>query len=250
MKKKILALCLCVALAATAIVGASLAYFTDTDTATNAFTVGNVKIALREVFDPDTAVLVPGKDINKDVFVKNTGAQDAYVRVHIAIPSALDDGDPSFNAAHNFLHFNFTNESVVSGQWSWIPEMTDGNGYRGNGVGNWNFYTQSIGGVDYNVYVVTYRSVLAGGAETATQALDKVYLDKSVDASQNADGSITYKDNKGNEITLDENEDVKILVIAEGTQAEGFSDAYAALNTAFGVPGTYVPEAWATTTGA
>lgn len=250
MKKKILALCLCVALAATAIVGASLAYFTDTDEATNAFTVGNVKIALREVFDPDTAVLVPGKDINKDVFVKNTGAQDAYVRVHIAIPSALDDGDPSFNAAHNFLHFNFTNESVVSGQWSWIPEMTDGNGYRGNGVGNWNFYTQSIGGVDYNVYVVTYRSVLASGAETATQALDKVYLDKSVDASQNADGSITYKDNKGNEITLDENEDVKILVIAEGTQAEGFSDAYAALNTAFGVPGTYVPEAWATTTGA
>lgn len=250
MKKKILALCLCVALAATAIVGASLAYFTDTDEATNAFTVGNVKIALREVFDPDTAVLVPGKDINKDVFVKNTGAQDAYVRVHIAIPSALDDGDPSFNAAHNFLHFNFTNESVVSGQWSWIPEMTDGNGYRGNGVGNWNFYTQSIGGVDYNVYVVTYRSVLAGGAETATQALDKVYLDKSVDASQNADGSITYKDNKGNEITLDENEDVKILVIAEGTQAEGFSDAYAALNTAFGVPGTYVPEAWDTTTGA
>ena len=250
MKKKILALCLCVALAATAIVGASLAYFTDTDEATNAFTVGNVKIALREVFDPDTAVLVPGKDINKDIFVKNTGAQDAYVRVHIAIPSALDDGDPSFNAARNFLHFNFTNESVVSGQWSWIPEMTDGNGYRGNGVGNWNFYTQSIGGVAYNVYVVTYRSVLAGGAETATQALDKVYLDKSVDASQNADGSITYKDNKGNEITLDENEDVKILVIAEGTQAEGFSDAYAALNTAFGVPGTYVPEAWATTTGA
>ena len=34
MKKKITALCLCVALLAVAVVGASLAYFTDTKTAT------------------------------------------------------------------------------------------------------------------------------------------------------------------------------------------------------------------------
>ena len=37
MKKKITALFLCVALAAIAIVGASLAYFTDTDNETNTF---------------------------------------------------------------------------------------------------------------------------------------------------------------------------------------------------------------------
>ena len=48
MKKKITALCLCVALLAVAVVGASLAYFTDTKTATNTFTVGNVKIDLLE----------------------------------------------------------------------------------------------------------------------------------------------------------------------------------------------------------
>ena len=46
MKKKITALFLCVALAAIAIVGASLAYFTDTDNETNTFAVGNVKIDL------------------------------------------------------------------------------------------------------------------------------------------------------------------------------------------------------------
>ena len=243
MKKKIFAICLVVALAATAIVGGTLAYFTDTDAATNTFTVGNVKIAIREEFDPDTAVLIPGKDINKDVFVKNTGAQDAYVRVHIAIPTSVDDGDPSLDASKNFLHFNFTNASLVAGQWSWLPEMTDSTGYRGNGAGNWNFYTQKIDGVDYNVYVVTYRSILASGKETATQALDKVYLDRSVDAVQNEDGSFTYKDDKGNEVTLGGNDNLKILVIAEGAQAEGFSDAYAALNTSFGVPGTYNP--WA-----
>ena len=48
MKKKITAICLCVALLAIAIVGATLAYFTDNDSATNTFTVGNVKIDLIE----------------------------------------------------------------------------------------------------------------------------------------------------------------------------------------------------------
>lgn len=48
MKKKLTAIFLCVALVAIAIVGASLAYFTDTDKETNTFTVGNVKIELLE----------------------------------------------------------------------------------------------------------------------------------------------------------------------------------------------------------
>lgn len=43
MKKKILSLCLVVALAATAIIGGTLAYFTDTDNATNTFTTANVR---------------------------------------------------------------------------------------------------------------------------------------------------------------------------------------------------------------
>ena len=48
MKKKILALSLCVVMLAIAIVGGTLAYFTDTKSATNTFTVGNVKIDLIE----------------------------------------------------------------------------------------------------------------------------------------------------------------------------------------------------------
>ena len=48
MKKKLIAIFLCVALVAIAVVGASLAYFTDTDEAKNTFTVGNVKIDLIE----------------------------------------------------------------------------------------------------------------------------------------------------------------------------------------------------------
>ena len=48
MKKKLTATFLCIALMAIAIVGASMAYFTDTKEATNTFTVGNVKIKLLE----------------------------------------------------------------------------------------------------------------------------------------------------------------------------------------------------------
>ena len=48
MKKKLTAIFLCIALVAIAIVGASMAYFTDTQNATNTFTVGNVKIKLLE----------------------------------------------------------------------------------------------------------------------------------------------------------------------------------------------------------
>lgn len=236
MKKKIVTLSLVAALAVTAI-GGTFAYFTDTDKADNTFTIGNVQIDIEEVFDPEDANLIPGKDINKDVYVKNTGANDAYVRVHIAIPSELDDGDPSFNASQNFLHFNFTNESVKDGQWSWLPEYSTGLGYKGNGKGNWNFYTTTINDEEYNVYVVTYRSILAVDAKTTTQALDKVYLDKTVDAFVNADdGSITYVDNKGNSVTMGAEDSLDIKVFAEGVQAEGFDNAYDALNTALGNP--------------
>ena len=56
----------------------------------------------------------------------------------------------------------------------------------------------------------------------------------------NDDGSVTYKDTKGNEITLtaDQLKNIQILVYAEGTQVDTFENAYDALNTAFGTPGS------------
>lgn len=161
MKKKIIVLCLVACLAVTAVAGATLAYFTAEDSADNVFTMKGIQVEINEDFDPENAELLPGLDINKDVWVTNTGTTDAYVRVHIAIPAALDDGDPSFNASNNFLHFNFTEDSVQPGQWSWTPEMNEDVGYRGNGEGNWNYYTATIDGIDYGVYVVTYRTALA-----------------------------------------------------------------------------------------
>ena len=134
MKKKITALFLCVALAAIAIVGASLAYFTDTDNETNTFTVGGVKIDLIEKqsnedhtgFVPYTGdkVLMPivgsaqgekypngqpkaANYIDKVVTIQNTGKSAAWIRAYYAVPSDLDDGYETFNAGANILHGNF-----------------------------------------------------------------------------------------------------------------------------------------------
>lgn len=247
MKKKITAICLVACLAVVAITGATLAYFTAEDSADNVFTMKGIKVEINEEFVQGSE-LIPGFDINKDVYVTNTGTSDAYVRVHIAIPAKMDDGDPSFAAYNNFLHFNFDMDSVEDGEWSWIPEMTEGDGYRGNGEGNWNYYITEIDGIEYAVYVVTYRTALEAGKQTATTALDKVYIDASVDCewvddeSHKDGGYYVYKDNKGNEITLadvaDENGNIQIKVFAEAAQTATFTDAYDALNNAFGIPGT------------
>lgn len=247
MKKKITAICLVACLAVVAITGATLAYFTAEDSADNVFTMKGIKVEINEEFVQGSE-LIPGLDINKDVSVTNTGTSAAYVRVHIAIPAKMDDGDPSFAAYKNFLHFNFDMDSVADGEWSWIPEMTEGDGYRGNGEGNWNYYKTTIDEIEYAVYVVTYRTALEASEQTATKALDKVYIDASVDCewvddeSHKDGGYYLYKDNKGNEVKLadvaDENGNIQIKVFAEAAQTATFTDAYDALNNAFGTPGT------------
>ena len=122
MKKKILALCLVVALAVTAVVGGSLAYFTDTENATNTFTTGKVDITLNETFSENDAKLLPGKDIAKIVNVTNN-EEDAYVRLHIAFPAdtiyyGANDGVQEYN---NLVHFNQKYASLVAGEWNWTP---------------------------------------------------------------------------------------------------------------------------------
>lgn len=67
MKKKIMAACLAVCLAAIAVIGGTLAYFTDTEEKTNTFTVGNVDIVLTEPeWNGEDAKLIPGRTIVKD----------------------------------------------------------------------------------------------------------------------------------------------------------------------------------------
>ena len=87
-KKKILALCLIVCLLATAVVGGTLAYFTDSDEATNTFTVGNVDIDLTEpnwdaTGKAEAEDVYPGEALAKDPTVTNIGKNPCFVRVKV-----------------------------------------------------------------------------------------------------------------------------------------------------------------------
>lgn len=103
-RKKIVALIMVVALALTTLIGGTLAYFTDTDDATNTFVMGNVDIELDEadvekdgynyvalpetedtprVQHNDYENLWPGQVIPKDPVITNVGSTDAWIRAKI-----------------------------------------------------------------------------------------------------------------------------------------------------------------------
>ena len=77
MKKKIVSLCLVICLIAIAIVGGTVAYFTDTDAKNNTFTMGKVDIALAE---PSFERLL-GQETSLRVFPGETYAKDPTITV-------------------------------------------------------------------------------------------------------------------------------------------------------------------------
>lgn len=223
-KRKLVLLAVALVMVAILGMGSTLAYLTDEETATNVFTVGNVDIVLEENFTDNK--LLPGIDVNKDVRVKNVGTEDAFVRVHIAIPKLLDNGFDTFASYANTLHWNFSKESVADGLWNWNKKDNGTHstmpGWPGNGneYGEWNWYPATVNGIEYTVYVATYETALKSGEYTKEDAITKVYLDAALDNVHIED--ITAKLGQ-----------IKILVAAEAVQAAGFNgDAYAAFDAA------------------
>lgn len=260
MKKRIVTIALVVALVAIAAVG-TLAYFTDTDNATNTFTVGNVAIKLIEEErdgNGGTKEFTQGKKlypivgsaqgekdalgmptaknyVDKMVTIQNTGSEKAYIRAYFAIPSALDDGYETFNAGMNVLHFNFGNK-VVNGAIS----STEGVEWIWTHGGKWNYFETTLSdGIKYNVYYADYYQAVDAGA-TTEQLVQGVYLDKSFDMKEGKPYAF------GKEFDVDAGWDwnkVKCPVFAVACQAEGFDNAAAAIEAAFGAQ--YNP--WGTT---
>ncbi len=240
MKKKIIALCLTVCLAAVAVVGGTLAYFTDTDEATNVFTTGKVDIALKENFDKNNAKLLPGIEnaVTKEVSIKvESGSEDAYVWYEWLIPAVLDSTDGS-TGTNNIVHVNSYGrtwdtyrENIKywdAGQTEALPlNQTwdhDANVEIEGLVGPEGFIgTETIDGIVYNKYVVLYRGKLAADEET-TLGMKQVYMDKNVDTNNQG----KYIDKNGNEIRYDFTKGINIIVRAYGIQAEGFANVYEA----------------------
>lgn len=88
MKKKLVAILVCVAMLAVAAVSGTLAYFTDDDQKSNVFTVGNVDITLTEpkwdeVGSKEAEDVYPGEPLAKDPTVTNVGKNPCFVRIKV-----------------------------------------------------------------------------------------------------------------------------------------------------------------------
>ena len=268
MKKKITAIFLCVALLAIAIVGASLAYFTDTKTATNTFTVGNVKIDLIEsklhrqgsgssgdttiptpsqtasgmkyvsngatIFTDDEIKadaanyseyiakrgknMVPGKNIAKSPYVINTGANEAYIRIRVMIPS---DANRDYWQARSggVIESQFCTTAITSGEFMHNDKTTYNPFIDASGKG----YIDE-NNVGYDVYTFIRTEPLKPGEMTEWNVWNYVGI---VDEATSA--NVQKAINKGAIlVSADGTMTVNVLVQADAIQAEGFADAKAA----------------------
>lgn len=248
-KKKVLVLAVSVCLVAILAIGGTLAYFTDTDSATNTFTAGGVKIQLIEQQRNDGHTALEPFEQNKNLMpivgsaqgeqedvggvklpkaqnyvdkimtIKNTGVSDAYVRIFVAVPTALQNGQTPNAPRYDVLHWNFNGDSCAEGQWT--DEIVVAN-------------PTVINGVEYKIYSRTYTTALKADEVTATPAYIGFYLDKTVD--KNANGQYTVDWGNGPEVIhYDLSEGVTIPVFAQAVQAAGFESAQAAF-AASGLP--------------
>lgn len=256
MKKKLLAIGLAVAVLAVTIVGMSIAYFTDTDQETNVFTVGGVKVQLIErQRNADRTALVPFEQnkvlmpivgsaqgeqqtvdgvtlptaknyVDKIMTIKNTGESDAYVRIFVAVPTALQNGQTPNAPRYDVLHWNFNGDSCAPGQWT--DEIVVANPIV-------------INGVEYKIYSRTYTTALEKDEVTATPAYIGFYLDKTVDMYIDSDTNepvytVDWGNGNGPEvINYNLSNGVNIPVFVQAVQAAGFDSAEAAF-AASGLP--------------
>lgn len=226
MKKKIVALSLAVAIAAIAVVGGTLAWFSDTEEVKNVFTIGTVDIVQNEEFDEETAILLPvvGTDptdeednyIEKSVSVENVGNNAAYVQTFVAVPAVLDNNGI----------IKLYDEGFADRGWTKTGPVATGVAIPGETL-------------PYNVYRYRYNDVLAVGDET-DPCLEYVYIDSAVDLNTyDTDGDdevdvAYFVSPAGLEITdFNALGELNVYVATQGVQAQGFADAAAALDSAF-----------------
>ncbi len=232
MKRKVLTVALVVMLIAIMVSG-TMAYFTAQDEVENTFTLGSVEIEIYENGKETTSDTIPfgrlipivntaspGEDVHyikKVVEVKNTGINSAYIRVHIAIPTALV----------GYMHLDM-HES------GWTKQ-----------AGSVAF----VDGVAYTVYTYDHSAAVASG-DFSCELLQGVYLGSNVDVEENADGNLVFVlRDTDSKLTANSgfvahtktaggytSNTVNVLVAAEAIQERNFENgATDALDTGFGV---------------
>lgn len=265
-KKKILIAIAALCIMATIAIGGTLAYLTDTKTATNTFTVGNVKIELLESqyhrvnagkgnaigqtepllggylwaadvdmkgtpantpnyttsgevwnglyfsdaqieadaaaykngYFADHSNMLPGSNVRKNPYVKNTGANDAYIRVRTLIPVSLFDvidNGPSY----------WTSTAINEGQVTSKAVDT----YLASGPAAVPKVTRN--GIEYYEYDFTFTKAVKPGELTFWNVWGNIAINKDATAEQ-----------------LKNVESFNVIFEADAIQADGFADAASA----------------------
>ena len=111
MKKKLTAIFLCIALVAIAIIGASMAYFTDTKNVTNTFTVGNVKIDLIE-----SRLHREGNEGSGDTSIPDPTATASGMKYVVDGHKAFTDEEIKIDAANYANYIGTRGQNMVPGR--------------------------------------------------------------------------------------------------------------------------------------
>lgn len=164
--------------------------------------------------------------VDKIVTVKNTGKTDAYVRVFVAIPTALL-GDSIEEDSDDVLHWNFGNRVDLDGGYT----KAQGDNWKqtwGWAYGDTAADPEFAATVDEQEYIVTtfyYKNALSP-EEATTAVMAGLYLDKNVDY----DNGVYMRGNDVIEYPLDEGVVVPIFadaVEATGAEGETYKTAFA-----------------------
>ena len=247
-KKTILVAAIAVMLVAALVVGGTLAYFTDTKTETNTFTMGNVSIDLNEQQKGENGLeefkqdkqLVPGTSsdgnaVSKIVTVSNKGDNDAWVWVELKIPAYLVSNEYPTDESKNALHWNsYGCFNVEYAGNYWKLATSDGIVGEDHKVTNpnmvavedglWNDYKyvrtekDDNGNPTYVVIRTTMKNTLPAG-KTSLPCLAQVYMDWRVTKSE--DGT-QYILPAGDPIPT--NASWEVIVTAYAIQADGFDN--------------------------
>ena len=255
MKKKILTLCLVVALAATAVIGGTLAYFTDTDADVNVMTTGNLKIVQNET-ERDGSEYVDGQTLLPAVYFDENGKTYNPTTGWEGPKGGVDgtctgpDGeqtsiyDKSLNNEIDKI-VSVTNGGNVDAYIRTIVLLEDNDSvsdnlhivYSDTNVCAREVIDQvKVGDEYYEAWIFTYNEKVEAG-KTSKASLKQVWLDPMTDNGWydmlGDDGAFT------------------ILAFSQATQVAGFEDlgAEVALDAAFGdVTDTAIAE-WVNATG-
>ena len=209
MKKKVALTAAAVALVGTLAVGGTLAWFTDTETATNVVTMGKVDILLKEdggtdnnkVTSPEGLEyknVMPGDKFQKAVSIENKG-NDAYVRVKIVVSG----NDVILKSLVDKKVVGSTEEPNKDNDITFLKKV--GNIFNALDL-NWTQGTINGENVCY-AYVPTF---LLSDMKTEVTIFDKIQI-------PGAEWGNEYVDQKFN-----------IKVVADAIQSKNFDDAYAA----------------------